>query len=106
MATPRETRVSYDYISAHRRFWENDVSPHMEVIMRNTRDMEIRCRNTLLYGEFVEAHAALTAFVQSRADEGHRAHYDIAQRLAEIKKHYETHEAYRAQLMQSGGFQP
>jgi hypothetical protein len=103
---PRHTRVEYDYIAAHRRFWENDVAPQLARIMRSTREMEVRCRNTLLFGGFVEASNEMVDFIQNRADEGHRTQFDFAQRLAEIKAWYETSQRLHSHLMQTGGLQP
>ncbi|HZN77268.1 MAG TPA: hypothetical protein VFC00_37045 [Micromonosporaceae bacterium] len=103
---PRRTRVTYDYITAHRNFWTEHAAPELTTVIRLASQMSLQCRDTYFFGKFHEVHDGLINFVRDRADEGHKAFYDFSARLAEIKAHYEAHESFHRQLMQSGGLRP
>jgi hypothetical protein len=103
---PRRTRVTYDYLTAHRNFWTQHAAPEATTIIRLASQMELQCRDTYFFGRFHEVHDQLINFVRDRADEGHNAFYDISGRLAEIKAYYEAHTTFHQQLMGTGGLRP
>lgn len=105
-ATAQEIRVEYDYITAHSHFWADNVATELATMMKVTRDMNLRCRNTYFFGQFMKVHDAMVTFVQERADEGHQTAFDIAETLAEIKAYYEADQQFNAWLLQTGGHRP
>ena len=90
--------VSHDYIQRHAKCWSEEVGLYISQVMGTTRQMELRCRPSFFFEDFMRVHERLVGWVQDKAGEGHVVASHIATNLAQCLTVYEQGELYRDAL--------